>query len=198
MNLLEKEVTYTIKGFIFENYLLIATFIIGLCFIAILINNILKIIKRCKKQKVTFSEIRAITKEDAYHEVICAKLSNIDKKLGELYNHRILNILLILIATLPLLIVLSKSYSNNFTYLQQANITEIKDHIKIENDKLTINSLPDKYHYKDEKLSGNTHHDFKIVKDEFYTDGDSPIKLVDKNNKEYVISKSELDELQKK
>lgn len=152
MNLLEKEVTYTLKTFIFEHYLLIATFIIGLCFIAILINNILKIIKRCKKQKVTFSEIRAITKEDAYHEVICAKLSNIDKKLGELYNHRILNILLILIATLPLLIVLSKSYYNNFKHLEPANVIEIKDYIKINNDKLTINGLPSNYHYKDKEL----------------------------------------------
>lgn len=198
MNLLEKEVTYTLKTFIFEHYLLIATFIIGLCFIAILINNILKIIKRCKKQKVTFSEIRAITKEDAYHEVICAKLSNIDKKLGELYNHRILNILLILIATLPLLIVLSKSYYNNFKHLEPANVIEIKDYIKINNDKLTINGLPSNYHYKDKELSTNTHHDFKILKDEFYSDSDSPIKLVDKNNKEYVISKSELEELKRK
>ena len=195
MNLLEKEVTYTLKTFIFENYLLIAIFIIGLCFIVILINNILKIIKRCKKQKVTLSEIRAITKEDAYHEVICAKLSNIDKKLGELYNHRILNILLILIATLPLLIVSSKTYSNNFKHLEPANLIEIKDYIKINNDKLTIESLPDKYYYEDKKLSKNTHHDFRIVKNDFYTDSDSTIKLIDKNNKEYTISKSELEEL---
>ena len=195
MNLLEKEVTYTLKTFIFENYLLIGTFTIGLCFIAILINNILKIIKRCKKQKITFSEIRAMTKEDAYHEVICIKLSKIDKKLGELYNHRILNTLLILIATLPLLIVLSKSYFNNFTYLQPANITEIKDHIKINNDKLTIESLPDKYYYEDKNLSKNTHHDFRIVKNDFYTDSDNTIKLIDKNQKEYTISKSELEEL---
>ena len=198
MNLLEKEVTYTLKTFIFENYLLIATFIIGLCFIAILINNILKIIKRCKKQKVTFSEIRAITKEDAYHEVICAKLSNIDKKLGELYNHRILNILLILIATLPLLIVLSKTHSNNFKHFEPANIVEIKDHVKINNDKLTIDSLPSNYSYSDKKLSSNTHHDFKIVKNDFYTDSDSTIKLIDKNQKEYTISKDELEELKRK
>ena len=46
MNLIEKEVTHTLKTFIFENHLLIAIFIIGLCFITILINNIIKIIKK--------------------------------------------------------------------------------------------------------------------------------------------------------
>ena len=198
MNLIEKEVTYTLKSFMFENYLLIAIFIIGLCFIAILINNIIKIIKRCKKQKVTLSEIRATTKEDAYHEVICIKLGKIDKKLGELYNHRILNMVLILITILPFSIVLSKSYFNNFEYLQPANLIEIKDYIKINNDKLTIERLPDKYYYKDKKLSKNTHHDFRIVKNDFYTDSDSTIKLIDKDQKEYPISKDELEELKRK
>lgn len=198
MNLIEKEVTHTLKTFIFENHLLIAIFIIGLCFIAILINNIIKIIKRCKKQKVTLSEIRATTKEDAYHEVICIKLGKIDKKLGELYNHRILNMVLILITILPFSIVLSKSYFNNFEYLQPANLIEIKDYIKINNDKLTIERLPDKYYYKDKKLSKNTHHDFRIVKNDFYTDSDSTIKLIDKNQKEYPISKDELEELKRK
>ena len=198
MNLIEKEVTYTLKSFMFENYLLIAIFIIGLCFIAILINNIIKIIKRCKKQKVTLSEIRATTKEDAYHEVICIKLGKIYKKLGELYNHRILNMVLILITILPFSIVLSKSYFNNFEYLQPANLIEIKDYIKINNDKLTIERLPDKYYYKDKKLSKNTHHDFRIVKNDFYTDSDSTIKLIDKDQKEYPISKDELEELKRK
>lgn len=198
MNLIEKEVTHTLKTFIFENHLLIVIFIIGLCFITILINNIIKIIKRCKKQKVTLSEIRAITKEDAYHEVICIKLGKIDKKLGELYNHRILNMILILITILPFSIVLSKSYFNNFEYLQPANLIEIKDYIKINNDKLTIESLPNKYYYKDKKLSKNTHHDFRIVKNDFYTDSDIMIKLIDKNQKEYPISKSELEELKRK
>lgn len=198
MNLIEKEVTHTLKTFIFENYPLIAIFIIGLCFIAILINNIIKIIKKCKKQKITFSEIRAITKEDAYHDVICIKLGKIDKNLGELYNHRKLNVVLILIAILPFSIVLSKSYFNNFEYLQSANLIEIKDYIKINNDKLTIESLPDKYYYKDKKLSKNIHHDFRIVKNDFYTDSDSTIKLIDKNQKEYIISKDELEELNRK
>jgi hypothetical protein len=198
MNLIEKEVTHTLKTFIFENHLLIAIFIIGLCFITILINNIIKIIKRCKKQKVTLSEIRAMTKEDAYHEVICIKLSKIDKKLGELYNHRILNMVLILITILPFSIVLSKSYFKNFEYLQPANLIEIKDYIKINNDKLTIENLPDKFYYKDKQLSKNTHHDFRIVKNDFYTDTDSTIKLIDKNQKEYTISKNELEELKRK
>ena len=198
MNLIEKEATYTIKNFLLENYILLGTFILGICFIAILINNIIKIIKRCKKQKITFSEIRAITKEDAYHDVICAKLGNKDKKLGEIYNHRILNLVLILVTILPFSVVLSKSYSNNFKHLEPANIVEIKDHIKINNDKLTIDSLPDNYSYNDKKLSPNTHHDFKIVKNDFYTDSDSTIKLIDKNQKEYTISKNELEELTRK
>ena len=198
MNLIEKEATYTIKNFLLENYILLGTFILGICFIAILINNIIKIIKRCKKQKITFSEIRAITKEDAYHDVICAKLGNIDKKLGELYNHRILNVVLILVTILPFSIVLSKSYSNNFKHLKPANLIEIKDHIKINNDKLTIDSLPDSYYYANKELSPNTHHDFRIVKNDFYTDSDSTIKLIDKNQKEYTISKDELEELTRK
>ena len=198
MNLIEKEATYTIKNFLLENYILLVTFILGICFIAILINNIIKIIKRCKKQKITFSEIRAITKEDAYHDVICAKLGNKDKKLGEIYNHRILNLVLILVTILPFSIVLSKSYSNNFKHLEPANLIEIKDYIKINNDKLTIESLPDKYYYEDKKLSKNTHHDFRIIKNDFYTDSDSTIKLIDKNQKEYTISKDELEELTRK
>lgn len=98
----------------------------------------------------------------------------------------------ILIITLP--ISLSVDYFNNFEHKQPVSIVEIKDHIKIENDKLTINPLPEEYYYKKCYLNKNESHDFKI--DTFYTDSD--IKLIDKKKKEYTISKNELEELKRK
>lgn len=95
---------------------------------------------------------------------------------------------------LPLLATVITMFENNFSHTQSANITEIKDYIKIDKDKLTIDKLPDKYKYVNKELS-NEHHDFKIVRDEFYTDDDIPIKLIDKDSNEYKISKSDFDKL---
>ena len=97
---------------------------------------------------------------------------------------------------LPLILVINNAFHNNFNYEQQANLTEIKDYIKIDNDKLTIESLPDKYYYKNKELKREQSHDFKIIKDAFYRDND--IKLVDKTNKEYMISKEELEYIKRK
>ena len=77
-----------------------------------------------------------------------------------------------------------------------ASIIAIKDKIKIEGDKLTIEPLPDKHNYKNNYLTSNDSHDFKIVKDTFYSDSD--VKLVDKRGKEYYIPKHEFEELMKK
>lgn len=96
---------------------------------------------------------------------------------------------------IPLIFNISDASSNNFTYENKANITEIKDYIKIENDKLTINSLPDKYYYENKTLKTNEHHDFKIIKDDFYTDENFNVKIVDVTGQEYYISKSDFEKL---
>jgi hypothetical protein len=96
---------------------------------------------------------------------------------------------------IPLIFNISDAYSNNFTYKNTANITEIKDYIKIDKNKLTINPLPDKYYYENKALKTNEHHDFKIIKDDFYTDETLNIKIIDVTGKEYYISKSEFEQL---
>lgn len=96
---------------------------------------------------------------------------------------------------LPLLATVITMFENNFSHTQSANITEIKDYIKIDKDKLTIDKLPDKYSYTNKELKNEQRHNFKIVRDEFYTDDDIPIKLIDKDSNEYKISKSDFDKL---
>ena len=96
---------------------------------------------------------------------------------------------------IPLIFNISDAYSNNFTYKNTASITEVKDYIKINNDKLTINPLPDKYYYENKTLKPDEHHDFKIVKDDFYTDENLNVKIVDVTGQEYYISKSEFEKL---
>lgn len=96
---------------------------------------------------------------------------------------------------IPLIFNISDAYSNNFTYKNTANITEIKDYIKIDKNKLTINPLPDKYYYENKALKTNEHHDFKIIKDDFYTDETLNVKIIDVTGKEYYISKPEFEQL---
>ena len=101
----------------------------------------------------------------------------------------------ILILLTPLIINTIDASSNNFTYENSTSITEVKDYIKIDNDKLTINPLPDKYYYENKNLKTNEHHDFKIIKDDFYTDETLNVKLIDVTGQEYYISKSEFEQL---
>lgn len=70
-------------------------------------------------------------------------------------------------------------------------ITEIKEHIKIDNNRLTIDALPENYQYKDNKLDKTKPHDFKI--DDFYKE--SNVKLIDSNNNSYDITHEQLEEL---
>ena len=102
---------------------------------------------------------------------------------------------LIILFFIPLILNTIDASSNNFTYKNTASITEIKDYIKIDNDKLTINSLPDKYYYENKTLKTNEHHDFKIIKDDFYTDENLNVKIIDVTGQEYYISKSEFEQL---
>ena len=87
------------------------------------------------------------------------------------------------------------AYSDDFTYKVPITIYQLKDHIKIKEDKLTINPLPKQYHYKDKILNDNETHDFKIIKNEFYSDVNP--KLVDKNGNQYEITNNELNQLNK-
>lgn len=105
-------------------------------------------------------------------------------------------IIIIILAATPLFATLYISYTDKFEYKEPANLIEIKDHIKINNDKLTIDSLPDKYSYVNREFSPNEKHDFKIIKDEFFSDHD--IKLIDKDNNEYKIKHNEFEELTRK
>lgn len=72
-------------------------------------------------------------------------------------------------------------------------ITEIKDHIKIENNRLTINPLPENYQYQNKTLDKIKPHDFKI--DDVYRE--SNVKLIDSNNNIYEITHEQLEELKK-
>lgn len=77
-------------------------------------------------------------------------------------------------------------------------ITEIKDHIKIENNRLTINPLPENYQYQnrtfDKPKDKTKPHDFKI--DDVYKE--SNVKLIDINNNIYEITHEQLEELKRK
>ena len=72
-------------------------------------------------------------------------------------------------------------------------INEIKDHIKIENNRLTINPLPENYQYQNKTLDKIKPHDFKI--DDVYRE--SNVKLIDSNNNIYEITQEQLEELKK-
>ena len=74
-------------------------------------------------------------------------------------------------------------------------LTEIKDHVMIHDNKLTIKSLPEPYHYNNNKLNNSEPHDFKITKDDFYSDANP--KLVDRDGNTYEITAEELNQLQK-
>lgn len=81
------------------------------------------------------------------------------------------------------------------TYNKSVQITEIKDHVTINDNKLTIKSLPEPYHYNNNKLNNSEPHDFKITKDDFYSDANP--KLVDRDGNQYEITTEELNQLQK-
>ena len=76
---------------------------------------------------------------------------------------------------------------------EDISITEIKEHIKIDNNRLTIDPLPENYQYKDDVLDRTKPHDFKI--DDFYKE--TNVKLIDSNNNTYEITHDQLEELKR-
>lgn len=81
------------------------------------------------------------------------------------------------------------------TYNKSVKLTEIKNHVMIHDNKLTIKSLPEPYHYNNNKLNSSEPHDFKITKDDFYSDANP--KLIDRDGNQYEITAEELNQLQK-
>ena len=81
------------------------------------------------------------------------------------------------------------------TYNKSVKLTEIKEQITVHDNKLTIKSLPESYHYSNNKLNNSETHDFKITKDDFYSDANP--KLIDRDGNTYEITTEELNQLQK-
>lgn len=221
MDLIIKYVPYNFKSFLFENPLSLIFATLGLILLGLAFVKFIRLLRICKKLGIDYKEVKHDYVDDILRyidlsdekELKKLELANIIKiEKDELDYYKILqylkkevpgarlNMIIAALWTtllmLPLITVTISAFHNNFNYEQQANLTEIKDYIKINNNKLTIETLPDTYEYKNEELKKDQLHDFKIVKDEFYRDTD--IKLIDKTGKEYKISKSELDELTKK
>lgn len=218
MDLIIKYVPYNFKSFLFEHPLSLAFATIGLIVLGLAFVKFIILLRFCKKAGIDYKEVKYEYIDDILRYIDLADEKELKKlefsigikfEKGELEYYKILQHLKrevpearlnMIIATLwttllmlPLIVVISSAFHNNFNYEQQANLTEIKNYIKIDNDKLTIESLPDTYDYKNEELKKDQLHDFKIIKEEFYRD--LPIKLVDSTEKEYTISKSEFEEL---
>lgn len=221
MDLIVKYVPYTLKSFLFEHPLSLTLAALGLIIFSLKLKKFIYLLKLCKKAGIKYKEVKDVYIDDIIRyidftdekELKKLEFSNVIKfEKDELEHYKVLqhlkkevpdaklNMIMASLSSFlliqPLIFTVSIDFLNDFDYRQQTNLTEIKDHIKIDNDKLTIKSLPNTYDYKNEKLKKDQLHDFKIVKDEFYRDTD--IKLVDETNKEYTISKSELNELTKK
>lgn len=75
----------------------------------------------------------------------------------------------------------------------KANLSEIKEHIKISEGKLTIESMPENYTYKNTDLNKNKSQDFEINE----SNKESNVKLIDSKNNKYEITYKQLEELKK-
>lgn len=216
MNLIGQNTTYTFTKFIQDN--LGATIFATLGLIILILLPIILFLHKIFPKKYEYKKLNEIEKDENFddeylddvddwnyyyddldYELENFRELNLFRKLNVVFrsNERIIFIPIsfAILFLIPLIFNISDAYSNNFTYKSAANITEIKDYIKIENDKLTINSLPDKYYYENKTLKTNEHHDFKIIKDNFYTDPNFNIKIIDVKGQEYYISKSEFEQL---
>lgn len=221
MDLIIKYVPYTLKSFLFEHPLSLTLATLGLIIFSLKLKKFIHLLKLCEKAGVRYKEVKyeyiddiiryidftdekELKKLEFSNDIKFEKdeleyyklLQHLKKEVPDARLNMIMASLSLFLLIYPLIFTVSIDFLNDFDYRQPANLIEIKDHIKIDNDKLTIENLPDAYQYKNKELRKDQLHDFKIVKNEFYRDDD--IKLVDKTNKEYTISKSELDELQKK
>lgn len=211
MNLIGQNTPYTFTKFIQDHTAATTFAIIGLIILILL--PIILFLHKIFPKKYEYKKLNEVEKDEYLDDVddwdyYCNDLDYELENLRELNLFRRLNVIFrsieriifipisfAILFLIPLIFNISDAYSNNFTYENKANITEIKDYIKIENDKLTINSLPDKYYYENKTLKTNEHHDFKIIKDDFYTDENFNVKIVDVTGQEYYISKSDFEKL---
>lgn len=199
MNLIEQNTHYTFVKFIQDNTAETTFAIIGLIILILL--PIIIFLHKIFPKKYEYKKLNEVENfdDDLDYELENFSELNLFRKLNVVFRS-IEGIIFIAISfailfLIPLIFNISDAYSNNFTYKNTAKITEIKDYIKIDKDKLTINPLPDKYYYENKALKTNEHHDFKIIKDDFYTDETLNIKIIDVTGKEYYISKSEFEQL---
>lgn len=224
MDLIEKYTPYTFDAFMHYHPITLMLATSGLIVLSFQILEFIRLLKLCKKAGIKYKDVKnedvkykytndyycididitddeerkrlesrgvEITNEEIEHAKL---LKYLKKEVPDARSNISITLCLASLLMLPLLATVITMFENNFSHTQSANITEIKDYIKIDKDKLTIDKLPDKYKYVNKELS-NEHHDFKIVRDEFYTDDDIPIKLIDKDSNEYKISKSDFDKL---
>lgn len=87
-------------------------------------------------------------------------------------------------------------YKHNSTIWASATLVDIKNQVHINDNKLTIDPLPENYMYNANLLTRDEPHDFQIIKNDFYHDAE--IKLIDKNQREYKIPSKDFDELMNK
>lgn len=219
MDLIEKYTPYTFDAFMHYHPIALMLATSGLIVLSLQIAEFIHLLKLCKKEGIKYKDVKNKYTNDYYcididitddeerkqldsrgveitnEEIEHAKLLKyLKKEVPDARSNISITLYLVSLLMLPLLATVITMFENNFSYSQSANITEIKDYIKIDKDKLTIDKLPDKYSYTNKELS-NEHHDFKIVRDGFYTDDDIPIKLIDKDSNEYKISKSDFEKL---
>lgn len=105
---------------------------------------------------------------------------------------------LVFIISLAWILIFKINSQPGKTIIQEpVPITEIKEQIKIEGNRLTIKPLPENYQYQNktfDKAKDKTKpHDFKI--DDVYRE--SNVKLIDSNNNTYEITHEQLEELKK-
>ena len=101
--------------------------------------------------------------------------------------------LVFIISLAWILIFKINSQPGKTMFQEPVQITEIKEQIKIEGNRLTIDPLPENYQYQNKTLDKIKPHDFKI--DDVYRE--SNVKLIDSNNNTYEITHKQLKELKK-
>ena len=87
-------------------------------------------------------------------------------------------------------------YEHDSTIWTHTTLADIKNQVHINDNKLTIDPLPENYMYNANFLTRDEPHDFQIVKNDFYQDEE--IKLIDKKQREYKIPSKDFDDLMRK
>lgn len=87
-------------------------------------------------------------------------------------------------------------HKHDSTIWAPTTLVDIKNQVHINDNKLTIDPLPENYMYNANLLTNDEPHDFQIVKNDFYKDAE--IKLIDKNQREYKIPSKDFDDLMRK